>query len=369
MKEKVATTQENSLFERVSSLIEESRKQVAKTLNTAMLYTYYGVGQYIVEYEQDGKGRAAYGKEVLQRLSMQLTEKYGRGWSVDTLEKTRKLFLCYSNSATLSRKSELTKSATSQRIFQSDYDNPTEPTIHKFVLSWNHYQILMRIDNPLARNFYEIEATKQQWSVRQLQRQVSSSLFERLALGHDKDAVMRLANEGQSMQKPSDIIKDPLVLEFVGLKPDSSHSESVLESAIISKLQDFLMECGKGFLFEARQKRFTFDEDYFYVDLVLYNRILQCYVLVDLKTSKLTHQDLGQMQMYVNYFDRHVRLDFEKPTIGILLCGQKNDSVVELTLPKKVNIYAQQYSLCLPNKEELQQKLIEWTEEFEKKKT
>lgn len=223
----------------------------------------------------------------------------------------------------------------------------------------------MRIDNPDARNFYEIEATKQQWSVRYLQRQVGSSLYERLALSRDKDEVMRLAVEGQTLAKPSDVIKDPLVLEFVGLKPDSSYSETDLENAIINRLQDFLMECGKGFLFEARQKRFTFDEDYFYVDLVLYNRFLQCYVLVDLKLGKLTHQDLGQMQMYVNYFDRYVRLDFEKPTIGILLCEQKNDSVVELTLPKDSNIYAQQYALCLPDKALLQQKLRQWADEFE----
>lgn len=205
MKKNITITTEDSLFERVSSLIEESRKQVAKAVNTAMVYTYYGVGQYIVEYEQEGKERAAYGQEVLQRLSARLTKKYGKGWSVDTLEKTRKLFLCYSNSATLSRKSELTKSATPQRISLPDAEILEEPTIHKFVLSWNHYQILMRIGNPLARNFYEVEAAQQQWSVRQLQRQVGSSLFERLALSHDKDAVMRLASEGQSVQKPSDI--------------------------------------------------------------------------------------------------------------------------------------------------------------------
>jgi len=176
---------------------------------------------------------------------------------------------------------------------------------------------------------------------------------------------MRLANEGQVIEKPSDIIKDPLVLEFVGLKSDSSYSEADLEKAIINKLQDFLLECGKGFLFEARQKRFTFDEDNFYVDLVLYNRIIQCYVLVDLKIGKLTHQDLGQMQMYVNYFDRHVKLEFEKPTIGILLCENKNDALVELTLPEDANIYAQQYALCLPKKEELQMKLREWIDEYE----
>ena len=175
---------------------------------------------------------------------------------------------------------------------------------------------------------------------------------------------MRLANEGQTIEKPTDIIKNPLVLEFIGLKPDSAYSESKLESAILSKLQDFLLECGKGFLFEARQKRFTFDEDNFYVDLVLYNRLLQCYVLIDLKVDKLTHQDLGQMQMYVNYFDRYVKQEFEKPTIGILLCKTKSDAIVELTLPKDANIYAQQYALCLPDKSLLQTKVREWISEY-----
>ena len=222
----------------------------------------------------------------------------------------------------------------------------------------------MHINNPQARSFYEIEAFKQQWSVRQLQRQIGSSLYERLALSRDKEEVMRLAKEGQTITKPSDIIKNPLVLEFVGLKADAAYSETDLEGAIISKLQEFLLEMGKGFLFEARQKRFTFEERHFYVDLVLYNRLLQCYVLVDFKMDDLTHQDLGQMQMYVNYYDRYVKADFEKPTIGILLCERKNDALVELTLPQDANIYAQQYALCLPDKELLQQKLREWIEEY-----
>lgn len=223
----------------------------------------------------------------------------------------------------------------------------------------------MRIKNYDERCFYEIECAKQNWSVRQLQRQYNSSLYERLALSRDKDEVMRLAKEGQTVEKPSDVIKNPITLEFLGLKPEAAYSESKLESAIIDKLQDFLLELGKGFLFEARQKRFTFDEDNFYVDLVCYNRLLQCYVLIDLKIDKLTHQDLGQMQMYVNYFDRHVKLDFEKPTIGILLCKEKNDALVELTLPKDANIYAAQYALYLPDKKLLQDKLNEWTAEYE----
>lgn len=220
------------------------------------------------------------------------------------------------------------KSATVLRILKKVTDAPN------FVLSWSHYLILVRIDNEAERNFYEIECASQHWSVRQLQRQVGSCLYERLALSRDKDEVMRLAKEGQTIEKPSDVIKSPLTLEFLGLKPDATYSESKLENAIISKMQQFLLELGKGFLFEARQKRFTFDEDNYYVDLVFYNRLLQCYVLIDLKTDKLSHQDLGQMQMYVNYYDRFVKQDFEKPTIGILLCESKNDALVELTLPK-----------------------------------
>lgn len=196
---------------------------------------------------------------------------------------------------------------------------------------------------------------------------MGSSLYERLALSRDKDEVMRLAREGQTVEKPSDIIKNPITLEFLGLKPNAAYTESNLEKAIISKLQQFLLELGKGFLFEARQKRFTFEERNFYVDLVFYNRLLQCYVLIDLKTGDLTHQDLGQMQMYVNYYDRYVRQDFEKPTIGILLCETANNSLVELTLPEDANIYAQQYTLYLPDKTLLQNKLREWVTEFNEK--
>jgi predicted nuclease of restriction endonuclease-like (RecB) superfamily len=359
-----SVSNEDALFQKISGLIEASRKHVSKAIDTAMVYTYFGVGQYIVEYEQQGKARAEYGKGVLKRLSARLTDTFGKGWSVDTLEKTRKFFNVYSISATPQRILETEISATPQRKSVSTNSVNAGSNIRPFTLSWNHYQILMRVENPQARSFYEIEAHKQNWSVRQLQRQVASCLYERLALSRDKDEVMRLANEGQIIEKPTDLLKNPIALEFLGLKPDASYTESKLESAIIDKLQMFLLELGKGFLFEGRQKRFTFEEDNFYVDLVFYNRLLQCYVLIDLKTDKLTHQDLGQMQMYVNYFDRYVKADFEKPTIGILLCETKNDALVELTLPKEANIYAQQYALCLPEKALLQQKLAEWVAEY-----
>ena len=221
----------------------------------------------------------------------------------------------------------------------------------------------MRIESDEERRFYEIESQKQNWSVRQLQRQYNSSLYERLALSKDKDSILRLAQEGQTINKPDDIIKNPLTLEFLGLKPDASYSETKLENAIIDKMQHFLLELGKGFLFEARQKRFTFEEENFYVDLVFYNRLLQCYVLIDLKVDKLAHQDLGQMQMYVNYYDRCQKLSDENPTIGILLCKEKNDAVVQMTLPENSNIFASEYSLYLPDKKMLQKKLQEWIDE------
>ncbi len=367
MASEIIKTSDNieDLFNQVSGLIEQARSYVKTSVNTAEVYTKYYIGKYIVESEQNGNARAQYGKEVLKELSQKLTNRFGEGWSVDTLEKCRKLFSIYSKSETLLRKTEENgdrtgKSETLLRIFEK-----TDAAIPNFLLSWSHYLILMRIDNEAERSFYEIECASQHWGVRQLNRQVGSCLYERLALSRDKNEVMRLAKEGQTVEKPSDVIKSPLTLEFLGLKPDAAYSESKLENAIISKMQQFLLELGKGFLFEARQKRFTFDEDNYYVDLVFYNRLLQCYVLIDLKTNKLSHQDLGQMQMYVNYYDRFIKQDFEKPTIGILLCESKNDALVELTLPKNSHVYASAYQLYLPDKALLQAKVKEWIAEFE----
>ena len=370
MANEVATieTRATQLAEKIEVLVTEARQKVASVANTAQVYTYYEIGRYIVEDEQGGKVRAEYGKGVLKRVSERLTERLGKGWSVDTLENARNFYNIYAKSEPLVRKSDapIGKSEPVARILEITENRNQWSLNQRFTLPWSHYQILTHVKDSDARRFYEIEAFKQQWSKRQLQRQIGSGLYERLALSRDKDEVMRLATEGQVVEKPSDILKDPVVLEFIGLKSDASYSETDLESAIISRLQDFLLEMGKGFLFEARQKRFTFEERHFYIDLVLYNRLLQCYVLVDLKMDDLTHQDLGQMQMYVNYYDRFVKEDFEKPTIGILLCERKNDALVELTLPKDANIYAQQYALCLPDKALLQQKLREWIEEYRK---
>lgn len=363
----IANVNVDTLFERISALIEESRKRVATAVNIAEVYTKYEIGRYIVEDEQEGKARAAYGKQVLPILSQKLTDKFGSGWSLETLKSARKFYSVYAPQAI--RSTALTKSdkETGKTNLVNSVDQiqiaPAEP--HKFVLSWSHYLVLMRIKDDGARSFYEVECAKQNWAVRWLQRQVGSSLYERIALSSDRDKVVRMAKEGEIIEKPADIIKNPVTLEFLGLKPDAAYSETKLENAIIDKMQTFLLEIGKGFLFEARQKRFTFDEDNFYVDLVFYNRLLQCYVLIDLKVDKLTHQDLGQMQMYVNYYDRYKKQDFEKPTVGILLCKDKNDSLVELTLPKDSNVYAAQYELYLPDKQELRAKLKSWIEEFE----
>lgn len=351
----------DNLFQKVADLIEQARKRVVTAANIAEVYTKYHIGQYIVEYEQKGNIRAQYGKQVLKRLSEKLTARFGAGWSYANMKNIRQFYVIYSERLTSGY--PFGKQKANQPL--ANYNDSSE---NGFMLSWSHYLILMRLENPEARSFYEIECTQQQWSKRQLSRQIGSCLFERLALSRDKDEVMRLAREGQAIEKPSDLIKNPITLEFLGLKPDAAYSESKLENAIIDKMQQFLLELGKGFLFEARQKRFTFDEEHFYVDLVFYNRLLQCYVLIDLKTDKLSHQDLGQMQMYVNYYDRHVKQDFEKPTVGILLCESKNDALIELTLPKEANIYAAAYELYLPDKTLLQTKVKEWIEEFNESK-
>ena len=363
----------NDLFQKVVDLITQARKRVATTVNIAEVYTKFHIGQYIVEYEQKGEIRAEYGKAVLKELSKRLTDRLGDGWGYSTLKNIKQVYLVYAKRLNTVEPIENSKLSlqNEEKKYNQDLvqDKKAKHCLafseESFTLSWSHYLILMRITDPMARRFYEIECRQQDWSVRQLSRQVASSLYERLVLSRNKDEVMRLAQEGQTIEKPSDIIKNPITLEFLGLKPDAVYSETKLENAIISKMQQFLLELGKGFLFEARQKRFTFDEQHFYVDLVFYNRLLQCYVLIDLKIERLTHQDLGQMQMYVNYYDRHVKQDFEKPTIGILLCKEKNDALVELTLPKDANIYASAYQLYLPNKALLQAKVKEWIEEFE----
>lgn len=354
-------------FENVVEIIEQARKFVGRTADLTMTVSYFEIGRMIVEKEQDGKNRAEYGKKLIRGLSEFLTNKFKKGFSLSTLKNAKQFYIMFAPKIQQTMFGELpeTSNETKSQTMFGQLPITVKNAADCFKVSWSHYLILMRIENEKERQFYEIETAKQNWTVRQLQRQYNSSLYERLALSRDKDEVIRLSKEGLSVEKPQDILKNPLVLEFLGLEESHKYSESDLETEIFNKLSSFLYELGTGFLFEARQKRFTFNEQNFFVDLVFYNRLLQCYVLIDLKTDILKHQDLGQMQMYVNYFDRYVKQDFEKPTIGILLCKQKEDSIVELTLPQNSNIYASEYRLYLPNKDVLQNKLAEWVQEFE----
>ena len=274
------------------------------------------------------------GSSSLKMLSEKLTKEFGKDFSETNLEQMRKFFKVYGIPQTLSEE------------FQ-------------FNLSWSHYLILMRIEDIGTRNFYEIEAIQNNWSLRELKRQVNSALYERLVLSKDKEKVKELAVKGQIIEKPQDIIKDPYILEFLGLDEKSDYSENKLETEIINKLEMFLLELGKGFTFVGRQVRFTFDEKHFRIDLVFYNRLLKCFVLIDLKIGEVTHQDLGQMQMYVNYYDRYVKLPDENDTIGIIICKDKNDTLVKLTLPKDNNqIFASRYTTILPSLDEFK-KIIE----------
>ncbi len=345
---------ESELYARIRELVLAARQTVARGVDLVQVHTNFQIGRYIVEHEQQGKHRAAYGAEVLSRLAEKLTGEFGRGYAVSSLEYMRKFFTLYKDRISQSNIGELPLNGKSQSAIGQS---------RSFDLSWTHYIFLLGIKNPDERRFYEIEAASENLTVRELKRQFDSSLYERLALSRDKDGVRKLAQRGQIITQPKDLIKEPLVLEFLGLSEQARYSESDLEAAIINRIETFLLELGKGFLFEARQKRFTFDGDHFFVDLVFYNRLLRCYVLVDLKIGRLIHQDLGQMQMYVNYFDRFVKTGDENSTVGMVLCKKKNSALVEITLPKNANIHAREYQLYLPSKEELQRKLREWLKE------
>ena len=322
------------IYQEIHDLLHKARQNIISNINSTMTKTYFLIGKRIVEEEQNGNKRAEYGKKLMKTLSEKLTKEFGKGFSETNLEQMRKFFKVYGIPQTLSEE------------FQ-------------FNLSWSHYLILMRIENINARNFYEIEAFENNWSLRELKRQVNSSLYERLVLSKDKEKVKELAVKGQIIEKAQDVIKDPYILEFLGLDEKSDYSENKLETEIINKLEMFLLELGKGFTFVGRQVRFTFDEKHFRIDLVFYNRLLKCFVLIDLKIGEVTHQDLGQMQMYVNYYDRYVKLPDENDTIGIIICKNKNDTLVKLTLPKDNNqIFASRYTTILPSLDEFK-KIIE----------
>jgi len=348
-------------FSQIVDLLQSARGNVVRTINQTMVTTYFEIGRMIVEEEQGGKERAEYGKQLLKELSKVLTKEFGKGFSVQNLERMRSFYLTYSISSTVLRISP--KGQTLSAEFQTENsstsltisENEKSQTLSaKFNLSWSHYLKLMRIDDENERKFYEIEAAKNNWSVRELERQYDSALYTRLVLSRDKNKVKELSEKGLILEKPKDAIKDPYILEFIGLPEQSAYSENQLEEEIINKLEHFLLELGNGFTFVARQKRISFDDKHFWIDLVFYNRILKSFVLIDLKIGELKHQDIGQMQMYVNYYDREVRLEDENKTIGIVLCQNKSEAVVEYTLPENnEHIFASRYKTVLPSKEEL----------------
>ena len=295
-----------------------------------MVDAYWNVGKMIVEEEQSGEYRANYGEMILKDLSRRLTIEFGRGFSVTNLRNMRQFYKVFQKHQTLSDE-----------------------------LSWSHYLLLTKVKEDDKRLFYFNEAMNSKWSVRELERQISSLLFERLTLSKDKEEVLLIAKEGHEINSSKDLVKDPYVLEFLNLKPNIALYEKDLENALIEHLQEFLLELGKGFSFVSRQQRITLDGEHFFIDLVFYNRIARCFVLIDLKVGKLNYKDIGQMQMYTNYYRRTNMLEGENEPIGILLCSDKNDAVVKFTLPEDNNqIFASKYKICLPTEEELKLEIM-----------
>jgi predicted nuclease of restriction endonuclease-like (RecB) superfamily len=377
---------------------------VARSVNTAQVMANWMVGREIVEEEQQGRERAGYAERIVALLSERLSADYGTGYSAQNLAYMKQFYLAYPDllPEALIRESGIfhalrgksskprqnvlrtTRSSIQKANLQIAAESRGEPEnrvwnifhavrgkseawglpVHKPGqlhpgLSWTHYRTLLRVGTQPARAFYEIEAVRQAWSARELERQINSLLFERLAVSRDKKGLIKLASEGHRVALPMDVFKDPVVIEFLGLPESPRLVESTLEQALIDNLRTFLLELGKGFAFVSRQERITLDGDHFYIDLVFYHAILKCFVLIDLKVGKLTHNDLGQMQFYVNYFDRERRTEGDNPTLGLILSSHKNDAVVRYTLgePRTRKIFASRYQLYLPTEEELQSQI------------
>jgi predicted nuclease of restriction endonuclease-like (RecB) superfamily len=357
------------LFERVRAIWEESRTQAARSVNIAHVCANWLIGREIVEEEQLGKDRADYGAELLRTLSTHMTKAYGTGFSVSALQYMRVFYLTYpkllekQHAVRVEFSNTLPESAL--QISHALRDQLTSPQEKAWQtgqlhdrLSWMHYRTLLRVEREDVRAFYEIEAIHKGWSGRQLERQINSLLFERLLKSRDKSGVLDLANKGLIVEKPVDALKDPYVLEFLNLPESERLNETRIEQALIGQLQAFLLELGQGFAFVDRQKRLTLEADHFYPDLVFYHIKLLCYVIIDLKTGKLTHADLGQMQMYVNYYDREIAGADDNPTIGLILCTDKNDAMVRYVLDKKRRqIFASRYQTHLPTEEALRAEL------------
>ena len=322
-KEIINETEIDNLYSNIKTLIEESRNRVYKTVNTEMVNLYWNIGKMIVE-KQGGETRAQYGDLLVEGISKRLTEYFGKGFSIQNLRRMRQFYLMYPIRSTLSSE-----------------------------LSISHYFELIKIKEKAKRDFYMQECINSNWDVRELQRQRTTLLYERLILSKDKSKIEELSTKGNSLQQAQDIIKDPFVLEFLDIKENTNYLESDLEKNILEHLKEFLLELGKGFAFIGNQVRITIDNEHFYPDLVFYNRILKCFVIIDLKIGKVTHQDIGQMQMYVNYYDRDIKSENENKTIGILLSTNKNETIVKYTLPEdNKTIFSSEFRLTIPSEKE-----------------
>lgn len=327
----------SGFYQRICKYICKAQTSILQNVNAEMVEVYWQIGREIVEQEQFGKKRASYGKEIIEKTSQKLVKEFGKGYSVTNLRNMRQFYLTY-----------------------KDQKQQTVSGEFRFAprLSWSKYCLLMQIKNPEARVFYEQESINENWSVRELERQIGSLLYERLLKSKDKQGLIRLSTKGQEIEKPQDAIKDPMVLEFLNIPESNQLVESELEEALISNLQQFLLELGKGFAFVSRQKRISLDGNNFYTDLVFYHIILKCYVIIDIKTHKLTHGDLGQMQFYVNFFDREIANENDNPTIGLVLCTEKSDAMVRYTLGEEnQQIFASKYQFHLPTEKELEVEL------------
>ena len=371
----ISTREHDDLFARTAQIVEAARGQVSRTVNTAMVHAHWFIGREIVEVEQHGEARAEYGDQLVRTLAGRLTKRFGRGFSYPSVKRMKQFYLTFPQGSAIPQDLAGDKGSTPLSLLAAGVKGSTplslsaEALAARFppLLTWSHYLVLLKVRDDQARAFYEIEAAREAWSVRELERQIASLLCERLAKSRDKDEVLALAKRGQQVAEPRDVIKDPFVLEFLGLEERASWLERDLEQAIIDRLEAFLLELGKGFCFVARQKRITLDGDHFYIDLVFYNRLLRCFVLIDLKLGKLVHQDLGQMQMYVNYFDRYQREEHEAATVGVVLCSDKNDAMVKITLPEdNAQIHASRYQLYLPTEDELRAELERQRDEAER---
>ena len=352
------------LYDRIRGILESARAGVARTVNTTQVVANWLIGREIVEEEQRGKRRADYGQELVAQLSEALTAAYGRGWSVQNLFYMKQFYLSYPRLLGIPHAAggELSEAAILHAVRGESVALPVsaaaawQPGRLNPNLAWTHYRTLLKVSHAEARAFYEIEVAQNNWSARELERQINSLLFDRLAKSRDKKGLMKLAMRGQEINRPVDVFKDPFVIEFLGLPESPQLVESKLEQALLDNLQHFLLELGKGFAFVSRQERITLDGDHFYIDLVFYHTILKCFVLIDLKVGKLTHADLGQIQFYVNYYDRERRTEGDNPTLGLILCPDKNDAVVKYTLREQQTrkIFTSRYQLYLPTEEELQ---------------